>query len=362
MEIEDYLRDKEKRLEKTSRSIRDFRVFDFNYVPERPLMRDEVRPIADAMLRYLRTGIPNNLLVVGSRGCGKTMLVRYLAKSLERQEGRLFFYINCRHHNTSFKIMAELLEVRPRGYGIDELWEQFQRRFGKRTVFILDEVDLISEKDRRKDLLYLLSRSDRNYMVVMLSNNPRFHQQLDSSIKSTLQPEIIHFRNYGADQVHEILKQRARLGLHQFSTGDLGYLAGLTYKNANADIRVGIKTLYLCATEPQTGVDANFERARRDIVADLIHGLSDKNLLILKAAASVPEGHVKPVYEFYRRLSAAMHETPFSYVYFYANLSYLQSIGLIMLVSTKIRKAYTNQIQLLFDSQVLGQVWQARFS
>lgn len=110
-----------------------------------------------------------------------------------------FLYVNCRHHNTSFKILAELLDVRPRGFALDELWVQFQDRFPGPAVVVLDEADLISDKDRRKDVLYLLSRSERPYMVVLLSNNPHFHQQLDLSTGSTLQPEIVHFRNYGAD-------------------------------------------------------------------------------------------------------------------------------------------------------------------
>jgi archaeal cell division control protein 6 len=359
MEIEEYLHEKAKRLEKASRFIKDYRVFDFNYIPPQPLMREEVKPVADAILRYHRTGIPNNLLIVGSRGSGKTLLVRYLAQRLK--SGLRFLYVNCRHHNTSFKMLAEILAVKPRGYGLNELWDHFCKQMPGPTVLILDEVDLISDKDRTKDILYLLSRSERNDMVILLSNNPRFHQQLDSSIRSTLQPEIIHFRDYNVDQVLAILKQRAVLGLRQSSRAVLAGLAGLTVRNANSDIRVGIKTLYLCTVEPGLELEDNFERARRDIVTDLIRGVSDKNLLILRAAAETAEGQVKLVYENYRRLSAAVSEAPFSYVHFYSNLSYLQSIGLIVLVATKIRKTYTNSIQILFHRQVLDDIFKSRF-
>ena len=50
MDIEDYLQQKEERLQKSGKRIKDYRVFDFNYMPEKPLMRDEVKPIADAIL------------------------------------------------------------------------------------------------------------------------------------------------------------------------------------------------------------------------------------------------------------------------------------------------------------------------
>jgi len=362
MDLENYIRQKSQKLERGSRRIKDFRVFDFNYIPEKPLMREEVQPIADAVLRYMKTGIPNHLLIIGSRGCGKTLLVKSLIQTLKSSPSvPRFVYVNCRHHNTSFKILAEILQVRPRGYALDELWHAFQSKYSGRLVLVLDEVDLISEKDRYKDILYLLSRSENNYMTLMLSNNPRFHTLLDSSVRSTLQPEIIHFKNYNLGQMEEILRQRARLGLRKTALGRLRHIAALTVHNTNSDVRVAIKTLYLCALEPDAEVEGNFQRARRDIAADILGDLNDRNLLILRAALADREAYVKSVYTLYRRLSQSCGVAPFSYVYFYSNLSYLQSLGLILLVSTKVRRTYTNRIQTLFEPETLESVWKARF-
>ena len=362
MDISEYIRQKSRKLDTGSRRIKDYRVFDFNYIPDKPLMRQEVKPVADAVLRYGKTGIPNHLLIIGSRGSGKTLLVKSLVKTLERlPRSPRFLYVNCRHHNTSFKILAEVLQVRPRGYALDELWSHFQDRFPGQLVLVLDEVDLISEKDRSKDILYLLSRSENNYMTLMLSNNPQFHTLLDGSIKSTLQPEIVHFKNYNAQQVLEILRQRARLGLRKVEEGRLGHIAALTVRNTNSDIRVGIKTLYFCATEPEVGVEGNFERARRNIALEIIQDLNDKNLIILRAIQLHRERYVKPVYAQYRRLSQACGVSPFSYFYFYSNLSYLQSLGLILLISTKVGRSYTNRVQTLFEPETLESAWQARF-
>ena len=68
-----------------------------------------------------------------------------------------------------------------------------------------------------------------------------------------------------------------------------------------------------------------------------------------------------PVYERYRAACHEVHEEPFSYVHFYSNLSYLQSLGLVLLVSTKVGKTYTNRIQPLFDKGLFEMIWQARF-
>jgi hypothetical protein len=67
MKITDYLNRQAEALEESSRQIKDYRVFDFNHIPDEPLMREEAKPIIDACLRYLKTGIANHLFVFGSR-------------------------------------------------------------------------------------------------------------------------------------------------------------------------------------------------------------------------------------------------------------------------------------------------------
>jgi len=361
MDIEKYLSERQERLDKSKDRIQNFDVFDFNYIPDKPLMREEVKPVIDALLRYQQTGIANNVLILGSRGSGKSVCAKYLMKILSQQGQMNFVYANCRKHNTSFKILAFLLGLKPRGCSLDELWHKFEETSKGKTVFILDEVDLMSDKDKHKDILYLISRSPKNYMAVLLSNNPKFLNPLDESIKSTLQPEIVHFANYNALEINKILMDRARTGLKSLPKRIIREIAAMTVKNTNSDVRVAIKTLYLWALEPEVLLIDHFEKARRDIMFDVVKDLNDKNLLILKAALSRQDGFVKDTYETYRRISTQFNEEPFSYVYFYSNLSYLQSLGLIILISTKVNRTYTNRIQLTFDSGIFAATWKARF-
>jgi Cdc6-like AAA superfamily ATPase len=219
----------------------------------------------------------------------------------------------------------------------------------------------MSDKDKHKDILYLISRSPNNYMALLLSNNPKFLTPLDESIKSTLQPEIIHFASYNTTELENILTERARAGLRFLPRRIIREIAAMTVKNTNSDVRVAIKTLYLWALEPGVCLRDHFEKARRDIMFDVVKDLNDKNLLILKAALSHRDSFVKDIYEAYRRISAQYSEEPFSYVHFYSNLSYLQSLGLILLISTKVNRTYTNRIQLTFDPSILATLWRMRF-
>lgn len=361
MKITDYLNRQASLFDQSSRQIKDFRVFDFNHIPEQPLMRNEVKPVIDACLRYLKTGIANHLFIFGSRGSGKTLMLRYVQRLLNQDAASCVNHVNCRQHNTSFKILAHLLNVRPRGCSLDELWFRFCRAHPGRLILILDEVDLMSDKDRNKDILYLLARSSNNYMAVLLSNHPKFLNRLDDSIRSSLQPEMIHFRNYDADQVLEILQDRAQAGLRDWARPLLAQIAALTVRSTNSDVRVAIKALYYIALEQAHDIHTVFDRARRDLVVDVLTDLNDQNLFILMAVAGTHEPFVKDVYDRYRQVSREQHEEPFSYVHFYSNLSYLQSIGLILLLSTKVGRAYTNRIQILFDCELLKAIWEARF-
>lgn len=361
MHITDYLDQQAHLLDQTSQRIRNFRVFDFNFIPEQPLMRDEVRPIVNACLRYLKTGIANHMFVFGSRGCGKTLMIRYLQRILAAKHKATVLYVNCRQHNTSFKILAHLLGVRPRGCSLDELWSRFASRHPRQLILILDEVDLLSDKDRHKDLLYLLARSPNNYMTVMLSNHPRFLNKLDESIRSSLQPELVFFRNYDAAEIRKILEDRARFGLVGPDSAPIAQVAALTARTTNSDVRVAIKTLYYHAIEFEKPIEELFNRARRDLVKDVLADLNDRNLMILRAVVETTEPFVKAVYDRYRAISQQENEEPFSYVYFYGSLAYLQSIGLIALLSTKVGRAYTNRVEAVFDRELLAATWGARF-
>jgi cell division control protein 6 len=361
MRIQDYLTESQKKITENTQCVNDFQVFDFNFIPESPLMRNEVKPIIDSLLRYEKTNIPNNLVIYGSRGSGKTLTIQYLKKVLETNSKLKVLYANCRNYNSSFKILAHFSGMKPRGASLSEVFDKFCRLYSEKTVVVLDEIDLMSDKDRNKEILYLLSRHQNSYMLVLLSNNPRFLDELDMSTRSTLQPEVLLFKNYDALQIYDILKERALKGLKAFDLESLHKISSLTYQNTNSDIRIAIKTLLYLVTESQNGLEANFERARRDIFVDLIQDLNDKNLLILASLQASDDGFVKTAYTEYLRLSAKHHEKPFSYVYFYNNLGYLQSLGLIVLISAKVDRAYTNRIRLLFNEKILEEAYQMRF-
>lgn len=360
MDVSAYWRRQREQYEHGAKLVKDFTVFDYGYIPDQPVVRDECKPILNALARFEMSAIPNNLAVIGSRGSGKTLMLKHLQQVLPRQTNLTFTYVNCRHQNTSFKILAELVDGEIAGASLVDLYQRFILKYSGKTVIVLDEIDLMSAKDKHREILYFLSRCGKPYMAVLLSNSAHLLKQLDAATLSSLQPEVIHFCNYNADQMRQILEDRAKRGLHRFDAGILAEIAALTTRKTNADARVAIKTLFYSVCEPSREVAACFEQARRDIVVDMVNDLSDPNLRILWAAATCKVDLAKEIYRRYSRISQAAEDKPFSYTHFYANLSYLQSNGLIALVSTKVDRAYTNRVILTFDPSIVERIWQIR--
>jgi len=150
MNIASYLAQQRAHLQRRSTQVKDFSIFDFHHIPDEPVLRNEANLLIDELLQFDLSGIPTHLAIIGSRGSGKTLTVKYLQRVLPQHVSLDFLYANCRHYNTSFKIFAHLLGIQARGTSMSEVFERFCASFRKKTVVVLDEIDLMSVKESAK--------------------------------------------------------------------------------------------------------------------------------------------------------------------------------------------------------------------
>ena len=184
-------------------------------------------------LRKMRTDeVPDNIVMWGETGTGKTLVARHVCERLEvttqGTDGSIVTaYVNpdpISTYTSTFRKIAEQVNAKANDpvdvpslglsaehYRNKKLWPIVKKEFPGGLVVIIDEID---KHDEINEILYTLSRAkskdDVNFPVVTIgiSNDIEFKGDIDSRAQSTLQPKHWTFTPYEEDQLVSILDNR----------------------------------------------------------------------------------------------------------------------------------------------------------
>jgi len=336
-------------------------VFSLDYVPREIYQKAEIVQVRNQILNFLRFKLPQNTLIIGPSGTGKTLSVLKYQKELSQDFPDFEMkYVNCRDAYTSYRAITKLTPIPLRGISLDEAFESFFTKQKKHLVLVMDEVDKLKDHE----ILYNFSRINevtRDYQfsisLFLISNNPRWSDTLESSIASSLRldPEI--FGPYTATELTDILAARAAEGLVKgtYNRSVIEYIAGKTTKEAFSDARVAIIALLKSARRAEViggkvitraYVDAIFDRVNKDLETENLRKLNDTPFLILYACLSCGKSSAKEIYKHYQEFSERFtRKSPVKYVQFHNNLSYLQAQNVIQLWKTKVGNYFMTEIK-----------------
>jgi len=194
-----------------------------DFMPDELLHRNsELQVIAEAIKPLLRKREPDNLLIHGKSGTGKTSCVKFIIKQLtEHSPAVLPVYVNCWENSTKAAVYNRILEamqlpVPRRGLAADELFDkvlQYTKNYSKPVLLVLDELDGLEEEG----LLYVIARANEKpgilFGIIGITNNRAFLSELDPRTRGSLRFSELEFREYSDEQLFAILKERAGLGL-----------------------------------------------------------------------------------------------------------------------------------------------------
>ena len=245
--------------------FKDESKLDLNYIPEKLPHRDKELYLLSQLFLTLITNpnsISRRVLITGKTGVGKTVTVKSFGKmlldaSIKRNLFVKYVHINCRKERTSYKALIKVIRTindkfPKRGYSPQDLLDIIIDHLNARDYHLLIVLDELSYLiNNGEDLIYSLTRfnDDSTYAqqrisIIGIVRDISCLNNLDASTLSTLQKNIIEFKNYSREEIFDILKYRTKISLIERTISDniLEMITDLVHKKG--DIRFGLNLIW----------------------------------------------------------------------------------------------------------------------
>lgn len=225
---------------------------------------EEIESVAAELRPMVRTEPPNNVVIYGKTGTGKSLVARHVTARARRAAAARgvsveTVYVDCAQHDTETRVARAItrtlndeaetgLSIPRAGIGsgeyYDYLWEILEERYDA-TVVILDEVDRLDDDD----VLMQLSRAresgkaDCHLGIIAISNKIEYRDRLNERVKSSLREEEFVFQPYDANQLRKIMSHRRDAFRDGVLTDDVIPLTAAFAAQEHGDARKAIEIL-----------------------------------------------------------------------------------------------------------------------
>jgi len=276
-------------------------VLRHSYTPEHlPHRSEQIEELASILVPALKGETPSNIFIYGKTGTGKTATVRYVGRQLEEMGKKLkiycyVHYLNCERIDTQYRVLATLAKVLGRnvpmtGWPTDQVYDEVKNAIDSRdqtVIIVLDEIDKLVRKG--DEVLYNLSRINgelerARVSIIGISNDLKFKNFLDPRVLSSLSEEELIFPPYNAEQLQDILSQRAELAFYEGVLDDdvIPYCAALAAQE-HGDAR---KALDLLRVSGEIAEKEGAEKITREHVKEAVRKIETDH--IVEAVRTLP--------------------------------------------------------------------------
>lgn len=209
--------------------IRSEKPLTNGFKPEEPVGREgELSELIESLQPLAHRKSPQNLLIHGSAGIGKSVCVNHSFEFLEQETSLKTVYINCWQYNTRSSLLAQLLikmgyPAPRKGKPVDELLSRVREWLDKTQsiAVALDEFDQLQEQNEViYDLQHLSESADNDFGLVLVSNQHPSEIELDPRCESRLSCQTLEFHPYTTDELEKILRSRAEEAFHPETVSD----------------------------------------------------------------------------------------------------------------------------------------------
>ena len=331
-----------------------------------PHRQEEIEKISYNLWEALKGHIPSNMTLYGVTGAGKTAVTDYVCHHLKEKGDSMgrkveAIMVNCRQIDTQYRVLSHignsLLEAHERdeipftGWPTDRVFNELVRRMDRQGgvfVIVLDEIDHLVRK-AGDDLLYNLTSMNSSLKsaracVIGISNDLKCTDFLDPRVRSRLGQLDVLFKPYDAEQLQDILRQRAMSGLNEevLGSGVIELCAALAAQE-HGDARCALDLLRISAEKAeQVGdvtVNQNHVRiAQSQIESDqmtpVISTLPSQQKLVLASVIINERNGLRnvqtgQVYDIYRQACKHVRQNPLTQRRISGLISNLDMLGLV---------------------------------
>lgn len=317
---------------------RDREVLRPSYIPdELPHREEQIDHLASILATALNGQRPSNVLIFGKTGTGKTATIKFIGNEVKRAEDQYghveYLYMNCEIVDTQYGVLQNIgnrfiddfnERIPFTGWSTERVYNILRERVDNSNrviVIVLDEIDRLVYKSG-DDVLYHLTRinddlDNAKISIIGLSNDLKFTEFLDPRVKSALGEEKMVFPPYNAEQLKDILNQRAKLAFEEgvLTDGVLPLCAALAAQE-HGDARRALDLLRVAAeisernqetTITETQVTLAKNKIELDCVSEAMRTLPTQSKLVLMGIfMNEEQGNVRlttgDVYEAYSDL------------------------------------------------------------
>ena len=330
------------------------------YIPDRLIGRDkEIRQTASLFAPALNGDEPDSTFIYGKTGVGKTATTKYVLLELDQEVKKVqakvkSVFVNCNQINTTAKILKRIcnviapeIEIPATGLATSEYYNKLWNilnDFQGITIVVLDEVDKLEDDN----LLYNLSRARENLditngfiSILGISNDLTYKEQLDIRTLSSFGDKEFVFPPYDANQLREILEDRAKIGFKEGVLQDAVIpLCAALAAQEHGDAR---KALMLLKFAGEIAVEKGKEQVEEEDVRDAQERLEldriieavktlpshQKKVLYVIVSGGMKEVDTATIYTHYKKLCEIVGCPPLSKVRISNFIAELDMLGLI---------------------------------
>jgi cell division control protein 6 len=353
---------------------------------------DVIKKMQRCLIDISKNLAPNNIIVYGKMGTGKTMITKLVLNDLERVAAKkrvklTTIYISCEDANSengvlgliNNNLMFELLgKFREKiGNSISRNTFNFKKLFNELDgilIIVLDEIDKIKNPDLINKLTRSISeKTGQPPCLICITNNINFKDDLKGHTKSVLAESEIQFNPYNAEQLNNILDARVEKAFYTGVVVDMVVpLISALCAQENGDARKAINLLCKSgeiAEEKLKNVikeedvrEAN-DRLELDRLTSIIETLPTQSKLTLLTASVLSENSPKnecttgEIYNVYKQYAHLIDIDILTQRRITDLISELDSLGIInAIVKSNGRYGKTKVISMQGSKQIIRHV------